>query len=358
MAFDLKQIVPWGRSFREYTAMFGLTENDLRKNIVSCGDGPAGFNAEMRKQGHRVISCDPLYKYSAEEIKAQIDKTYDKVLSQLKANKKDFVWKTFKTPAETGRARMHAMQSFLADYGRGKREGRYIAESLPKLSFTDSEFDLALSSHFLFLYTAKLSLRFHLKAVTEMCRIAKEVRIFPLLDLGGKESSYLKPIITKLKKQGFEADIRKVDYEFQRGGNKMLRIHRPPRMEHRITHMAKENFLVIKTSGRMNADDFITMAKDILQHPSFLTNGNALFDHTSLDFKGVPLRELDKIRAFHMGNERTIGGGRSAILVKTGLAEAWHNLWAQGKKIRTANKTRVFENKNDALDWLKGEEKC
>ncbi|MCI5142695.1 MAG: SAM-dependent methyltransferase, partial [Candidatus Electrothrix sp. ATG1] len=43
MTFQLKEIVPWGRSFQEYVAMFALSEDDLGKRILGCGDGPASF---------------------------------------------------------------------------------------------------------------------------------------------------------------------------------------------------------------------------------------------------------------------------------------------------------------------------
>ena len=48
---------------------------------------------------------------------------------------------------------MTAMRRFLADFARGKCEGRYLDASLPDLPFEDNGFDLALSSHFLFLYS-------------------------------------------------------------------------------------------------------------------------------------------------------------------------------------------------------------
>ena len=38
--FTLDKVVPWGRSFDEYRRMFALTEIDLRRTIVGCGDGP------------------------------------------------------------------------------------------------------------------------------------------------------------------------------------------------------------------------------------------------------------------------------------------------------------------------------
>lgn len=189
MAFDLKQVVPWGRSFKEYVRMFNLTSKDLRGNIISCGDGPASFNSEMKKRGYKVISCDPIYKFRAQQIKSQIDKTYDLVIEQLKHNKQAYVWKMFKTPEEVGRIRMEAMSDFLEDYNCGKKEGRYIAERLPKVAFKDSQFDLALCSHFLFLYSGHVSLNFHIKAIIEMLRVASEVRVFPLLELSGKKKS-------------------------------------------------------------------------------------------------------------------------------------------------------------------------
>ena len=54
MPFTLDQIVPWGRSFDEYVKMFALTEADLEKRILGCGDGPASFNAVMRTKGRCV----------------------------------------------------------------------------------------------------------------------------------------------------------------------------------------------------------------------------------------------------------------------------------------------------------------
>ena len=43
--FALDQVVPWGRSFDEYRRMFALTDADLSRVILGCGDGPASFNA-------------------------------------------------------------------------------------------------------------------------------------------------------------------------------------------------------------------------------------------------------------------------------------------------------------------------
>ncbi|MDX1815834.1 MAG: SAM-dependent methyltransferase, partial [Thermodesulfobacteriota bacterium] len=55
MAFTLNKVVPWGRSFNEYTAMFALSETDLGKRILGCADGPASFNCILTKRGGRVL---------------------------------------------------------------------------------------------------------------------------------------------------------------------------------------------------------------------------------------------------------------------------------------------------------------
>ncbi|NIP50529.1 MAG: methyltransferase domain-containing protein [candidate division Zixibacteria bacterium] len=224
MAFLLDSVIPWGRSFEEYVRMFDLTEDDLDLGIVSCGDGPASFNCQMYAQGRRVVSCDPIYRFSAEQLRIQIDASYDKVMTEIHKNKNNFVWETIKSPEELGRVRMEAIEKFLADYEKGRQEGRYLPESLPSLPFRDKEFDLVLCSHFLFLYTEQLSLDFHKKAVTEMCRVAREIRIFPLIDLDLNKSSYIPTICSILHQDGFTVEILEVPYEFQRGGNEMMRI--------------------------------------------------------------------------------------------------------------------------------------
>lgn len=110
----------------------------------------------------------------------------------------------------------------------------------------------------------------------------------------------------------------------------------------------------VKTEGNMDAGDFIAMARALLQDPCFLPNYNVLFDHTSLDFNEMSLDDLQKIRTFHNNNEENIGGGKSAIVVKRGLLGEWHRLWSKGKKIKTRNKVKVFENYDDAVKWILG----
>jgi SAM-dependent methyltransferase len=113
---------------------------------------------------------------------------------------------------------------FLDDYETGRREGRYLAAALPSLPFPDTSFELALCSHLLLFYAPTLPLEFHLAGVQELCRVAQEVRIFPLVDFNGARSPYLGPLLRDLERVGLRAEVVRVPYEFQRGGDRMLRI--------------------------------------------------------------------------------------------------------------------------------------
>ena len=224
MAFKYKDIVPWGRNYDEYLRMFDLTESELKRRILGCGDGPAAFNCECNKRGGRVTSVDPLYNLTREGIRKRIARTYNDVLSQTAKNREKFKWDVITSIEELGKIRMEAMTIFLDSYEQGGKEGRYIPASLPVLPFRDSEFDIALSSHFLFLYTDNLSYDFHVQSIREMLRVAGEVRIFPLLDMNANKSIYVQGIIDELGAERIE--VRKVDYEFQIGGNEMLIIRK------------------------------------------------------------------------------------------------------------------------------------
>jgi hypothetical protein len=224
MTFTLDKVVPWGRSFDEYVAMFSLTPADLRRRILGCGDGPAAFNAVANRSGGGVVSVDPLYDSSAAQLREMIDDVFSSVLEEAERNKHEFVWRHVKSVDELGRLRRAAMEEFLADYPQGTQEYRYVAAELPSLPFMDRTFELALCSHFLLLYSEQFDLDFHLESIRELCRVAEEVRIYPLLELGARKSRHLGPLITALTQEGMQPELVAVEYEFQKGANQMLRI--------------------------------------------------------------------------------------------------------------------------------------
>jgi hypothetical protein len=223
MSFSLGKVVPWGRTFDEYVAIFALDSDDLAKRILGCGDGPASFNATVTSRGGSVVSVDPLYRFTAEDIAGRIDETYEIVMEQTRQNAGEFVWSHIHSLEELGRVRMGAMRDFLADYPQGKSAARYIPGELPKLPFPDDEFDLALCSHFLFLYSDHYDCAFHMQSLRELCRVAREVRIFPVMELGSVRSRHVEDVMSELTAEGYQVSIERVSYEFQKGGNEMLR---------------------------------------------------------------------------------------------------------------------------------------
>lgn len=225
MVFKLENVIPWGRSMKEYVKMFDLTPEELKLNILDCAGGPASFNAEMILQGYKVISCDPVYQFTADEIAKRIQDTYKTVIEGVKANQEHYIWQDIQSPEQMCAIRMTAMHKFLADFPLGTTEKRYVKDELPILPFAVNQFDLALCSHLLFTYSDHLSEAFHLASILEMCRVAKEVRIFPLLNISGETSPWLKPIMNELQKRGYSVEIKQVPYEFQKNGNQMLRVN-------------------------------------------------------------------------------------------------------------------------------------
>jgi hypothetical protein len=207
--------------------MFDLGEAELASlRTVGVGDGPASFNAEMRARGRRVVSVDPIYVFTGEQIRSRVQATHDRLVRAARDYYDTFVWKHLESPEDMGRARVAAMERFLLDYEAGLRDGRYLAAGLPNLPFADRQFDLALCSHLLFLYSEQLSYGFHLAGVVEMARVAREVRVFPLTMLGSTPSAHVSPVREALNRRGYFSEIRKVPYEFQKGGDEMLVVRR------------------------------------------------------------------------------------------------------------------------------------
>jgi hypothetical protein len=224
MSIRLDQVVPWGRSLAEYQRMFDMSERDLAAKILGCGDGPASFNAEMSALGRSVVSCDPIYAFSKEQIAQRVQDTYDPIVEQVRRNAQNYVWSDFRDPDALGQHRLATMHAFLADFDAGRAAARYLPDALPALSFPDGQFDLALCSHLLFLYSEQLTLEFHVASIRELCRVAREVRIFPLLALDCRLSPHIVPVQERLRQAGFVVEIQHVPYEFQAGGDQMMRV--------------------------------------------------------------------------------------------------------------------------------------
>jgi hypothetical protein len=146
----------------------------------------------------------------------------DRGSAHTAAGRDRYVW-DFYGDLENHRA-MRKRSAFLFARDVEVHPERYLPASLPILPFEDCQFDLVLSSHFLFTYADRLDQDFHYSAFVELQRVSRhEVRVFPLLDQGGHSlDAMTRSVVALLLRQGIEANIRDVPYEFQRGGNQML----------------------------------------------------------------------------------------------------------------------------------------
>ncbi|MBD3642267.1 MAG: SAM-dependent methyltransferase [Marinobacter sp.] len=221
----LSSVVPWGRNLAEYQRMFGLTPRDLEGKILGVGDGPASFNAELSAKGGQVVSIDPIYKFSRQEIARRIDEITPVMRAELNKHSANYLWKDFSDVDQLVACRTSSMSIFLEDYEHGIREGRYLEGVLPRLP-ASGVYDLALCSHLLFLYEENLNFEFHINSLLEICRVSDEARVYPLVNQAGKQSRFLNPSLKRLNEAGYHCHVVQVDYCFQRGANEMLVIRR------------------------------------------------------------------------------------------------------------------------------------
>lgn len=228
MSIRTETYTPWGRTFEEYMTMFSLTDTDLSGKILGCSDGPSSFNSELTQRGGQIVSVDPLYELTPDQIRKLIDDTYPEAMRSFHYKKSLFIWKNLRNVHAMGRMRLDAMYEFLSDLEWGKMEGRYLAGNLPIIPLTDQEFDLAVCSHYLFTSTTHMTTQFHINSIAEMARVAKEVRVFPLLENGAVLSRHVLPTIAGLRDAGYRVRLEMVDYEFLPGGDRMLTVTSDP----------------------------------------------------------------------------------------------------------------------------------
>jgi hypothetical protein len=218
-----KHLVLWGHNLADFKEMFSLTADELNQPILDCYSGPASFNAQMHQQGKKVISVDKLYGLEHDPLIKEIDQYFQSMLQQVHTNQEHFVWEKIATVDALAQERQHGIETFLQDFPHGKLERRYRGEDLSKLPFTDFQFKLALSSHYLFNYRGKQTVEENVAGILEMCRVAEEVRIFPLLDYNGETSILLGPVMLALQEHGIGMEVKEVPYQFQKNSCAMLR---------------------------------------------------------------------------------------------------------------------------------------
>jgi hypothetical protein len=215
------------RSFVEYTAMFALTSDDLRGSVLDCPGGGASFTATACARGVEAMAIDPAYAMPPEDLSNRLALELERGAIWARERSDAYVWDFYGGPADHATLRAESAQNFVADYGAHRE--RYLPAALPHLPLGDAAIKLVLSSHLLFTYADRLDHTFHLAALREMARVARDqVRVYPLVDLAGRPLDELvTALVQDLESDGLRASVRAVDYEFQRGARHMLVIEVP-----------------------------------------------------------------------------------------------------------------------------------
>ncbi len=220
-----KKFILWGHSLNDYHEMFDLTDEDLNKSIIEYGAGATSFNAEMTQMGHKVTSCDPMFRLGVEGMQSHVLKVFDDTVESMKANESKYNWKHYGDLESLLEKRKEGIQTFLEDFDKGKDSGRYrVVEEGKPLPFETFTYELALITHHLFVNFLDRGLEQHVELIEELLRVAGEVRIFPLLNKFGQVSELLGPVMKSLQQKQLGLEVRQVPSKLQKAGNAMLRI--------------------------------------------------------------------------------------------------------------------------------------
>ena len=220
----MRKLVLWGHHVDEYREMFDLSSADLNTRLLEYGCGVSAVNSEYHAKSINMVSCDPLFVLDKSTLSTQVSLIFEDMLARVSRDHEKFDFSHYGSLDALITHRREGMAEFFADYEKGKAEQRYIPVTDYKIPFPDFSFDFALSSHYLFADLDDQDFDFHLHVIRELARVAKEVRIFPLIDRHGQPSPFLGPVLLGLQQDDYGVEVREVTYHLQPKGNAMLRV--------------------------------------------------------------------------------------------------------------------------------------
>lgn len=220
----MRKLVLWGHHVAEYKAMFDVSDDALCSRVLEYGCGPSAINATLHEKSAHLVSVDPLFRLEKPALTEKIQSLSHHRIEQMRTDKHPLDVASYGGVDAFIASRQEGIATFLADYEKGREEKRYQALPKEQLLFTDAAFDYALSSHYLFADPDSQPVDFHLQVISELARVANEVRIFPLIDRTGQPSPLLGPVLLGLQQENFGVEVREVNYTLYPAGNAMLRV--------------------------------------------------------------------------------------------------------------------------------------
>lgn len=212
----------WIYDFSDYQQMYDMIEADFSKSILDFSAGISSFNSDATKKDWHVVSADLSYALPEAKMREHAQALLQQTILALKANPNRLRNPTPDTMEKVIQLWTETESHFLEDYVLGKTQSRYQAISSLKLPYQTHQFQLALCTNFLF--HQPISREQASLILKELCRVAEEVRIFPLLDNHGKMTDELGPLMLSFHQKNYGVEVRQVDYHTLKGGNAMLRV--------------------------------------------------------------------------------------------------------------------------------------
>ena len=216
--------VPWGRSLEEYSRMFDLSARDLAGKILDCAAGPASFNAEMHRRGASVVSCDPLYEFSADGIRKRIGENYDMMVEASKQRREQFIWQEIQSPEHLGQVRMQAMNLFLKIFQPESAKGATALRNCRRFPFAMAN-SISRSVPTSYSHIRIRSRSNSISTPSASCAALQKRRAFsPFSQVSQPHIPRISPPCSKRSPRRATPGASRVPYEFQKGANEMLRV--------------------------------------------------------------------------------------------------------------------------------------
>jgi SAM-dependent methyltransferase len=219
----------FGRTWREYEQIWNLRLDDLHgKRVLDCPCGPASFVSEARRRGIDIVGCDPLFALPLAQLRARGEADIAETMRLIRTQNPMLAGNDPEVYASEKRKALDELLNDFALHGPSGTEcdGRYVNAALPSLPFTDHSFDVVLSAHFLFTYAAvedggmmatrEFDLDFHLRATTELARVAREIRLYPCYGVDPAHPMrhpYADPVLHHLQSIGMNARYERSTYD-------------------------------------------------------------------------------------------------------------------------------------------------
>ena len=228
----------WIHTYEDYLNIFALNEDDLNKNIIIFPAGVGNFNAHFKKPN--IVSADEYYQMAPMEVDQYVDARLNRLKEKLKE-----LGVTGKDRDEIYEKAQKATIDFKKDFPQGKLKGRYQAMQLPQLPVKNQKYDIALCPRCPLQHRDKNHNK-ALSIITELCRVAHDVRIFisvsdedsfkhslgPLLlqlqnkdsfVISGRGELMLEILLTQMRREGFEMTVSppKVLFQKDKSGKKL-----------------------------------------------------------------------------------------------------------------------------------------